>query len=271
MSDAVRARPGYIPLLLILSIFFFSPAWADSGKEFFDKECSGCHTIGGGDSGGPDLKGVGGRRSGDWLERIIVEPDKLTADKDPTQLALVKKHGGEMPNLGVSRQDARKVIAYLQSVSSTAPAAVPSEAVSPAEPAPKPLETIVTPELVARGRALFTGGIPFANGGAPCAACHGYADSGVTGGTLAVDLGKRFEGGGEQGIRGMLKSLNFPIMRKIYAEKPLTEEETTALVAFAKDAVSRKATPPGEYFPATGIGIFGCLIVGLALYKRRVR
>lgn len=271
MSDAVRERPGCIPLLLILSTFFFSPAWADSGKEFFDKECSGCHTIGGGDSGGPDLKGVAGKRPAAWLERIIVEPDKLTADKDPTQLALVKKYGDEMPNLGVSRKDARKVIAYLQSVSPTAPAAVSSEAASPAEPATKPVETVVTPELVAQGKALFTGGRPFVNGGAPCAACHGFGISGVTGGTLAIDLGKRIEGGSEQGFRGMLKSLNFPIMRKIYADKPLTEAEITALIVFSKDAVARQAAPAGNYFPATGVGIFGCLIVGLTLYKRRVR
>ena len=271
MSDAVRERPVYIPLLLILSIFLFSPAWADSGKEFFEKECSSCHTIGGGDSGGPDLKGVAGERSAAWLERMIVEPDKLAAEKDPIQVALVKKYGGEMPNLGVSRQDARKVIAYLQSVSSTAPAAVSPKAAPQAEPAPIPLETVVTPELVAHGKALFTGGTPFANGGAPCAACHSFGYSGITGGTLAIDLGNRIEGAGEQGFRGMLKSLKFPIMRKIYADKPLTEAEITALIVFSRDAVARKATPARSYFPAAGAGIFVCLLVGLTLYKRRIR
>lgn len=268
MSDCVRARPGYIPLLLILSIFFFAPAWADAGKDLFDKECAGCHTIGGGDSGGPDLKGVAGKRSAAWLERVIVEPDKLAADKDPIQLGLVKQYGGEMPNLGISRKDAKTIIAWLQSLSPVP--SVPGTAPS-AEPAQKPVEIAVTPELVAQGKALFTGGKPFANGGAPCTACHGFAISGVTGGTLAVDLGNRFEGSGEQGFRAMLTSLKFPIMRKIYADRPLTGEETTALVAFAKDAVARKASPSGNYFPAAGIGIFVCLIVGLTLYKRRVR
>jgi mono/diheme cytochrome c family protein len=268
MSDDARERPGYIPLLLILSIFFFTPAWADSGKEFFDKECSGCHTIGGGDSGGPDLKGVTGKRPAAWLERVIVEPDKLTSDKDPVQLGLVKQYGGEMPNLGISRKDAKKIIAYLQNVS---PATPSSGTATPADPAPKPVETVVTPELVAQGKALFTGGKSFANGGAPCTACHGFGISGVTGGTLAVDLGKRMEAVGEQGSRGMLKGLNFPIMRQIYADKPLTEEEITSLVVFAKDAVARKATPAGMYYPATGVGVFVCLIVGLTLYKRRVR
>ena len=264
----MRERPGSFPLLLFLVIFLSAPAWADSGKELFEKECSGCHTIGGGDSGGPDLKGITGKRPADWLERVIVEPDKLAADKDPTQLELVKKYGGEMPNLGISRKDAKKIIAFLQDVS---PDALPSGTAPPAEPSPKLVETLVTSELVAQGKALFTGGIPFANGGAPCVACHSFGFSGVTGGALAVDLSARVEAVGEQGFRGMLKNPNFPVMRKIYADKPLADEEITALVVFSKDAVARKAPPSGMYYPAAGVGVFVCMIVGLTLYKRRIR
>jgi mono/diheme cytochrome c family protein len=270
-EPSMRDRPGFPSLLILLPLLISAPAWADSGKELFDKECAGCHTIGGGDAGGPDLKGVTGTRPAAWLERIIVEPDKLTADKDPVHLALVKKYGGEMPNLGVSRKDARKIIAYLREGSPAAPTAARSGAAPPAEPASKPADTPVTPELVALGKAFFTGGKPFANGGAPCAACHGFADSGVAGGVLADDLSARAEATGEQGWRGMLTSLNLPIMRKAYAGKPLTEEEITALSVFAKDAAARKAPPAGTVFPAAGVGVFLCLIAGLTLYKRRIR
>ena len=264
----MRERSGWLSLLLVLPFFLYGPVWADSGKDLFEKECTGCHTIGGGDSGGPDLKGVTDRRSAAWLERVIVEPDKLTAGKDTIQLGLVKKYGGEMPNLGLSGKDARKIIAYLQSGS---PTAASSGGSSPVDAAPKPVETVVTPELVAQGKALFTGGIPFANGGAPCTACHGFGFSGVTGGALAVDLSKRMEAVGDQGFRGMLKNPNFPVMRKIYADAPLTEEEITALAVFAKDAVARKSLSTGVYYPVAGVGVFVCLIVGLTLYKRRIR
>ncbi len=198
-EKSMRERPGYFPLLVLLAIFFSVPAWADSGKELFEKECSGCHTIGGGDAGGPDLKGITGKRPADWLERVIVEPDKLTADRDPIQLGLVKQYGGEMPNLGMSRKDAKKIIAFLQDVS---PVPSSSGVASPAEPSSMPAETVVTPGLVAQGRALFTGGVPFANGGAPCTACHGFGVAGVPGGTLAVDLSARIEGGRRAGIPG---------------------------------------------------------------------
>ncbi len=267
----MRDHPGFLSALILLALFISAPASADSGKELFEKECAGCHTIGGGDSGGPDLISVAGTRPAAWLERIIVEPEKLTAEKDPIQLGLVKKYGGEMPNLGLSRKDARKIIAYLQEVSPAFPGAALSGPTPPAEPPPKPVDTAVTPELVALGKALFIGDKRFANGGAPCAACHSFGYSGIAWGALAADLSARAEAVGEQVLRGMLKSLNFPIMRKTYADKPLTEEEITALAVFAKDAVARKAPPSGAYFPTAGVGIFFCLIAGLMLYKRRVR
>jgi mono/diheme cytochrome c family protein len=240
---------------------------AQSGKELFDKECSGCHTIGGGDSGGPDLKDVTANRPASWLERVIVEPEKLTAEKDPVHLALVKKYG-EMPNVGVAREDARKIIAYLHEESKGAA----STGQAPASGAgAAPAAIAATPERIARGRGLFTGAMPFANGGAPCASCHGFAVSGVAGGTLASDLGTRIEAAGEPRLRTMLGSLKFPVMREIYADRPLTGEEIEALAVFAGDAVARKSSPSSTHFPAAGVGVFAVLIAGLTLYKRRVR
>lgn len=278
MHDHLRR----LTLLLCIQLIAVPLARADSGKELFAKHCASCHTIGGGDAGGPDLKGVGAARPADWLVRIITEPDKLTAAKDPDQLALVKKYGFEMPNLGISRDDARAIVAYLQEQAGgaagkgekskgAAPSAESGQAPAPSAPeAAQPAETVVTPELAAKGKALFTGALPFAKGGAPCGACHRLNYPGVTGGTLAVDLSDHFEGMGEQGFRGVLKSLSFPIMKKVYADRPLTDEEITALVAFAKDAAARKAPPPRPVYPAAGFGLFACLIIGLTLYKRRI-
>jgi mono/diheme cytochrome c family protein len=270
-DPSMRERLGFASLLVLLLFLVSGPARADSGKELFEKECAGCHTIGGGDSGGPDLKGVAAKRPAGWLERIIVEPEKLTAEKDPVHLGLVKQYGGEMPNVGIRRNDARKIIAYLREVSPAAPSTAPAGDAPRAEPASKPPDTPATPELVALGKALFTGARPFANGGAPCAACHGFAVSGVTGGALAADLSGRAEAVGERGWRGMLASLNFPVMRKAYDGKPMTEEEITALTVFVQDAAVRKTAPSGTRFPAAGVGVFACLIAGLMLYKRRIR
>jgi len=275
--------PKSLLLLLVLSLLLPAVAKADTGKELFEKQCAGCHTIGGGDSGGPDLKGVASRRSASWLERLIVEPDKLSGEKDPAQLELVKKYGMEMPNLGVSRDDAKKIVAFLQggaapakesaAKASTAPETAAQEsAAAPAAGQPAPAaEVPATPEMIAAGKALFSGKTPFSKGGAPCLACHAFSYPGLQGGNLAADLTGLYARLGAQGVRGVLKSLKFPVMKKVYAERPLTDQEADALIAFLKDASSRKGEGDTHAFPQSGVALFAVCMVGLTLYKRRIR
>lgn len=256
--------------LLILPLIT-SNVQAEEGKELFQKQCSSCHAIGGGNGVGPDLKGVGSRRSADWLVRIITEPDKLTAEKDPAQLELVKQFGMEMPKLGVSPEDAKKLVTFLQGGDSTAgqgaaPAAPATAAPTTAAPqAPVP----VTPQSIAAGRALFTGKTAFANGGAPCVSCHKVRYPDVYGGALAGDLTTVYSGMGESGMRGVLKSLGFPVMRHIYADRPLTEPETTALLAFFQDASARNHKECNPY-PLTGVGCFIAFVIAALIYKRKI-
>jgi len=281
MSKTLTTLRRYLVLLVLFAAA--GNARADSGKELFEKQCTGCHTIGGGDGGGPDLKGVAAKRSGEWLVRVIAEPDKLTAEKDPTQLELIKKFGMEMPNVGVSRDDAKKIVAFLQGGSAPAkagaaaagtPAATdaPAAAAGEAKPseAAKPAELVVTKELLSTGRDLFTGKQRFANGGASCVSCHGLRYPGINGGALAADLTGLYARMGENGVRGVLKSLSFPVMKKIYAERPLSEEEITALTALFKDAAARKHKESDPY-PLAGLGFFALCIVAAILFKRRIR
>lgn len=254
----LRAALSHLCLVLMLSLA--AHAYGDPGKDLFDKQCSGCHTVGGGDSGGPDLKGVTERRSEEWLESIIIEPDKMT--KDQARQELIKKFGYEMPNLGISHDDALKIIAWLKG----------GGGVAGAMPADEQPEVVVTPALVAKGKALFTGQQPFAKGGAPCIACHQIKSPDITGGNLAVsNLSVSFEKMGERGMRGALKGLKFPTMKKIYEDRPLTEDEIKGLIAFYKDASINKGATSVSFFPAYGAGAFIVFMIGLILYKRRTR
>ncbi|MBU5636440.1 cytochrome c [Geomonas sp. Red69] len=266
------------PIRFILAIMLVIPlsgtARADGGKELFDKHCASCHTIGGGDGGGPDLKGVGAKHPPEWLVKLITDPGKLTAEKDPAQAELVKKFGFEMPNVGVSRGDAEKIVAFLgggapapAGAGKAAPAATaPAQAEAPQQPA----EVVVTKELLATGRDLFTGKQRFAKGGAPCVSCHRFAYPGIYGGALAADLTDLYGKMGENGVRGVLKSLSFPVMKKIYAERPLTDEESTALIALFKDAAARKHAASDPY-PAAGLGFFALCLIAVLLFKRRTK
>ena len=69
------------------------------GQALFKRLCAGCHTLKVGNRVGPDLYGVTGRRSHDWLTRFIMSPERMRAQKDPVALALAGKFPGvRMPN-----------------------------------------------------------------------------------------------------------------------------------------------------------------------------
>lgn len=246
----------------VLQVFAVT-AFADEGKEIFEKLCASCHTIGGGESGGPDLKGVAARRSHEWLESVIIEPEKLTAKKDPLQLELVKKYGYEMPNLGIGHEDALKLITYISAADAGGAAA--------AAPVLEQVATVVTPELIAIGKGLFTGSIRMAKGGAACISCHPFTYPGIRGGNLSVaDLKNSYQKMGDVGMQGALKGLKFPTMKKIYAERPLTDNEIAALMALFKDSAAQKGSDTSFSLPLMAGVLFVLILLGLSLYKRRI-
>jgi len=109
----------------------------DQAAYTFKQHCAACHTIGGGDAIGPDLKGVAAARERRWLGRFIAAPDELFAEHDPTAAALLAKYNGvRMPNLSLSDRDASMLIEYIDRQSEAATARrYPSAAASRAAPA----------------------------------------------------------------------------------------------------------------------------------------
>jgi protein SCO1/2 len=85
------------------------------GQALFKKMCAPCHTIGGGDHVGPDLRGVADRRDRAWLLDFIINPAKVLARKDPDAIALAASFPRvRMPFMGLVENDAADLIAYLQ-------------------------------------------------------------------------------------------------------------------------------------------------------------
>lgn len=94
----------------------------DHGKYVFFTQCAACHTIGGGESIGPDLKGLTKIRDPQWLKKIVQVPEELLDGGDPLANALLKKYKNvRMPNLHFDDSTTDLLISYMEK-QSAAPA-----------------------------------------------------------------------------------------------------------------------------------------------------
>lgn len=212
---------------LTMACALSAPANAATGEENFAKICGACHSIGGGKLVGPDLAGVTTRRTEDWLLKFIKSPKAMIDAGDATAVALFKEFNLVMPD-ATQYNDAeiKDIVAYLGTKSGVAAAATPP---------PPPKEA--SPAEIARGQNLFQGLERLKNGGPACNSCHHVKnDAVIGGGVLAKELTTVFSTMGTPGINAILGKPPFPVMAAAYAEHPLTDDETAALVGFLQDA-----------------------------------
>ena len=106
------------------------------GQGLFQKACAPCHSVGGGDSVGPDLHGVTERRDTAWLKSFIADPERMRTQRDPIALELMAARPGiRMPNLGLSAVDAEDLLVFLGKASAAVPKRKTLEPVAGAPPA----------------------------------------------------------------------------------------------------------------------------------------
>ena len=93
----------------------------DPGEDLFRRRCQVCHTVGAGDTLGPDLLGVTAKRDRAWLARWLKTPDQMLAEKDPIATNLfVQYQQLPMPNLRLSDGDVNVLIKYLEASTAAA-------------------------------------------------------------------------------------------------------------------------------------------------------
>lgn len=261
LLSTVTASLLYLPVA-------FSLGNAERGKEIFESKCFACHTIGGGDLVGPDLKNVTVAQDRGWLTRFIVEPDRMLAEGDAVAVELLKKFRNvTMPNLGLSKIDAEDVLVYIEAQSGGKPKP-PQDQVKPPEEQKEPL--IVGNPLI--GRSLFTGDIRLLKGGTPCMACHNIAGVGdLGGGTLGPDLSSASGKYGNKGLTSVLTTIPFPTMKPIYGDRPLTSEEQVHLKSFLEGNVNQQANEPLGPLTIMAVWVFlGCFLLPPLVWKSRL-
>jgi len=203
---------------------------AEQGLEIYQTWCSPCHTIGGGTLVGPDLSGVGDRRSEEWIVGFVQRSQEFVEAGDSTAVALFEEFNRVMmPNQPFSDDEIRAVIAL------TRPGAYTSAPVQAQLPE-------ATEEQVLLGQALFQGTTRFTNSGPTCNSCHEVKNEAVIGGgILAPELTTVFTKLTGPGLRAIITSPPYPVMQLAYRNKALTEEEVTALVGFLRRADAEQA------------------------------
>jgi protein SCO1/2 len=130
LMDPKWHPPGVGPQVRAAGTPDYYPMSNQPGQVLFTKMCAPCHTIGGGDHVGPDLRGVADRRDHAWLTEFIMNPVKVLDSKDPDALALAAKFPGvRMPLMGLGETDAADVISYLRAQTSRVSASAETSAV----------------------------------------------------------------------------------------------------------------------------------------------
>lgn len=248
--QAGRSLRILAPLLLV-GVTAGAATAQEDGAALFGGTCVGCHTIGGGRLVGPDLQGVTDRRSEAWLIRFVQHSQSVIASGDSVAVALAAEYPGlVMPDWPLSDAQIRAILAY---VAAGAPTAAPAPVARQA----------ATPAQVLLGQDLFQGRLRLSNGGPACNSCHEVTnDAVIGGGVLARELTTVFTRLGGPGVRAVLGSPPFPVMQRAYQGRPLTDDETGALVAFLQDADAQHAFHrPRDY----GVKLFESGLVGAAL------
>ena len=244
---------------------------AQQPSNFFQQNCSACHTIGGGRRVGPDLKDVTKRKDRAWLEEFMADPSAVLHKRDAYALRLQREANGiAMPAVpGLTPALAEALLNYIdaQGGAPQAQAAAPIVAERP-----------FTPEDLALGAEFFEGTRPLHQGGPACISCHTLGTmTGLAGGRLGPDLTLVFQRlGGRQGAGAWLTAPPTPVMQSIFHQHALQPDEILALLSLFEDATQRSqpAAAGTEMQIFLGAGVLGTAL-GLILmgwiWRGRIR
>lgn len=266
----VPLAAGIAALVATAGIAVAAGGPAGQGEALFQKNCSSCHTLGGGDTVGPDLKGVTQRRDPAFVKRFIADPAAVIAEGDPDVEALVAKFRSlQMPDLGLSDADVDALVAYLETQGSAAPGGTTTTETGPATTTPQP----AAKGDATNGEDLFTGAKAFSNGGAPCVSCHTLAGAGALGGgQVGPDLTKAYDKyGGAPGLVSVLEQIAFPTMAPVYDGHALTKREAADVAAYLQTAAAEEPASDRTWlYVVLGVAVAtGLLLLALLVWPRR--
>jgi len=229
------------------------------GEEIYMDYCAMCHETDGAGipDGAPPLIDNPRVEDAAYLDQVIRE-----GLDGPLEFDGVEIEYDEMPPFDdLTDAEVDAVVNFvLSSFVSSAPA-----------PVEKPATAPISPGATGIGEDLFLGRQRLLNGGPACAACHTAGIHGNLGGNGLgpdlTDLHRRFE---ERTAAAVQKAPS-PLMRPVYGDKPITDEEAGHLLAFFIQAAGQEPSDGIDRF--LGFGLAGVILLFgvMALMPSRTR
>lgn len=210
--------------ILLPAVMFNVSAMAFDAPVYYENKCVSCHSIGGGDEVGPDLKGVTEKRPEKWLIDFIRDSEKVIKSGDPIANELFAKFKNKkMPAQDLSDDEIKLLLEFIKTGKGPGGAAAFKSALE------------ANPYDIEMGKSLFTGVKQFEKGGPSCLSCHGAGDNipYLGGGSLGPDLvTTSYSAYLDKGLNKVLTKISFPTMAELYSKSPLSEQENYYLRAF---------------------------------------
>lgn len=241
-----------------LSVEAFQPA------EYFQQKCMSCHTVGGGDDVGPDLKGVTKKRDQAWLIRFVKESQSMIEEGDPLANELFNKYKKKkMPDQELEDDEVIAILKYIES-------GKVADAVKKTRSA-----LDANPFELKMGKELFSGTKAFSKGGPSCISCHSAGSAGpLGGGTLGPDLTNVYTNYSDKGLSKVITNINFPTMVKLYKKNKLTEDEVYQVKSYLWSVDREEKIDHGYRKKFFFLGFLGfVLLLGFfdLIFKKRIK
>lgn len=260
--------------ILLVAIYMSLPgpaiARAQDADDYFQQNCSMCHTVGKGPLIGPDLEGLAKRRERAWLVKFLMNPKAVIDSGDPYAVKLLQDANGlVMPaEPAMTPALANSLLDYIEGGPGAVHSPSPGTAIS---------DRPFTAADIELGKQVFLGELALQNGGPPCLSCHTLGTIGsFGGGRLGPDLTRAINRlGGRKGLGAWLSTPPTPTMQSLYGGHPLQPDEILPLLALMEDASNRSHPADNSsirnFFTAGLAGTLLSLAVIQFAWRRRLR
>jgi len=215
----------------------------DTSAQSYVQNCSGCHTIGGGELTGPDLADVASWTQDDLFPAV----KKMEKDVGP-----------------LTNEEIQALVDFLKSPDAR------ERIQEEEEKAAMKLMAQMEPPDSELGSQLFLGQKSFKNKGLACVSCHGISD--YYGGFLGPDLSNTYSKMGETALISANEKTSFKIMKPAYKNHPITKQEAIHLTEFMKKISEEPKKAPG-FNPVVwgGLGLAFLFLVGLMFMSPKAK